>query len=43
VIVKAAPQLLLTAGGEGTVCAFEIHATVEAPPAGKEKVGALIV
>jgi len=43
VIVKGVPQELLTAGGVGGVCAFEIQATVEPPAGGNEKVGAEMV
>jgi hypothetical protein len=43
VIVKVVPQELVTAGGVGTTCAFDIHATVEPEPAGNVKVGGDIV
>jgi hypothetical protein len=43
VITSGAPHELFTTGGVGTVCALLIHATVELPPAGSEKVGALMV
>ena len=41
--VKTAPHELLTDGCVGTVCASLIHATVEDPAAGNEKVGGLMV
>jgi hypothetical protein len=34
-----APHEFVTTGGVGTVCAFEIHATVDPPAAGRVKVG----
>ena len=43
VIVNGVPHELLVGGGVGTTCAFAIHATVDPPGAGTEKVGALIV
>ena len=43
VIVKGFPQELLTVGGVGTVCAFEIHGTVDPPLAGSEAVGGVTV
>ena len=42
-MASGVPQLLLTAGGVGTTCALEIHATVEAPGAGNVNVGGLTV
>jgi hypothetical protein len=39
----SAPHELFTVGGVGTVCAFEIHATVALPGAGAEIVGGVIV
>ena len=41
--VMVAPHELVTTGGVGIVCALLIQATVELPPAGNIKVGALIV
>jgi hypothetical protein len=43
VIVSGVPHELFTVGGVGTTCAFEIHATVDPPAAGKVNVGALMV
>jgi hypothetical protein len=43
VMVNGVPHELLTTGGVGTTCASPIHATVEAPAAGKVKVGGLMV
>ena len=43
VMVNGVPQLLLTAGGVGTVCALLIQGTVEPPGAGIVTVGGLIV
>ncbi len=40
---SAVPHELLTTGGVGTVCAFEIHGTVDDPPAGIVTVGGLTV
>jgi hypothetical protein len=42
-IDNGAPQELLTVGGVGTVWALLMHATVELPLAGKEKVGGVMV
>ena len=39
VIVSGVPQLLLTAGGVGTVCALLIQGTVDPPGAGNVAVG----
>ena len=38
-MLSGSPQELLTTGGVGTACAFEIQATVEPPSAGKVAVG----
>ena len=43
VIVSGAPQLLLTTGGVGIVCALLTHGTVEPPAAGIVNVGGLTV
>lgn len=43
VMANGAPQELLTTGGVGTVWALVIHATVDAPAAGKVKVGGEMV
>jgi hypothetical protein len=37
--VIVAPHEFMTTGGVGVVCALMIHATVELPLAGNEKVG----
>jgi hypothetical protein len=42
-MVNGSPHELFTTGGVGTVCASLIHATVEAPFAGKVAVGGEIV
>ena len=42
-IVSGAPQLLLTTGGVGTVCALLTQGTVEPPGAGIVYVGGLTV
>lgn len=41
--MSGVPQLLFTAGGVGTTCAFEIQATVDEPAGGMVTVGGLIV
>ena len=43
VIVSGVPQLLLTTGGVGTVCALLTHGTVDPPAAGIVNVGGLTV
>jgi len=43
VMVNGVPQELVTAGGDGGVCALLIHATVEPPGAGGVNVGGDIV
>jgi hypothetical protein len=43
VIVAGVPQELFTDGGVGTVCAFEIQATVALPGAGAVIVGGEMV
>ena len=43
VIVKGAPQELLTTGGVGITCASLTHATVDPPAAGSVNVGGEMV